>query len=68
MFAPELKPPAPFGRERRPRRSGPVALPDFGLVGAFDFGVFAKLGVLGACVWVFGLYFIAPLLRKSLGV
>jgi AGZA family xanthine/uracil permease-like MFS transporter len=33
----------------------PVAMPDFSLVGAFDFGAFAKLGVLCACVWVFSL-------------
>ena len=35
--------------------SSPIALPDFSLVGAFDFGAFAKLGVLGACIWVFSL-------------
>jgi len=36
-----------------PRRL--VAMPDFSLVGAFDFGAFARLGALGACVWVFSL-------------
>ena len=35
--------------------ASPVAMPDFSLVGAFDFGAFAKLGVLSACVWVFSL-------------
>ena len=30
-----------------------LAMPDFSLVGAFDFGAFAALGVLSACIWVF---------------
>ena len=29
------------------------AKPDFGLVGHFDFGAFAELGVIAACLWVF---------------
>jgi AGZA family xanthine/uracil permease-like MFS transporter len=30
-----------------------LALPDFSLVGAFDFGAFAALGVFSACIWIF---------------
>ena len=33
--------------------SSALAMPDFSLVGAFDFGAFAKLGVFSACIWVF---------------
>lgn len=32
-----------------------VAAPDFSLVGAFDFGAFAKLGVTATVLWVFSL-------------
>jgi adenine/guanine/hypoxanthine permease len=32
-----------------------VALPDFSLVGQFDFGAFAKLGVTAAVLWIFSL-------------
>ena len=32
-----------------------VAMPDFSLVGAFDFGAFAKLGVTAAILWIFSL-------------
>jgi adenine/guanine/hypoxanthine permease len=32
-----------------------VAWPDFSLVGAFDFGAFAKLGVVSAILWIFSL-------------
>src|SRR5665648_81726 len=31
------------------------AAPDFSLVGAFDFGAFAKLGVTAAILWIFSL-------------
>ncbi len=32
-----------------------VAMPDFSLVGAFDFGAFSKLGVTAAILWIFSL-------------
>jgi len=32
-----------------------VAMPDFSLVGAFDMGAFAKLGVTAAVLWIFSL-------------
>jgi len=32
-----------------------VAMPDFSLVGAFDMGAFAKLGVTAAILWIFSL-------------
>jgi adenine/guanine/hypoxanthine permease len=32
-----------------------LAAPDFGLIGAFDFGAFTKLGVTAAVLWVFSL-------------
>ena len=32
-----------------------VAMPDFSLVGQFDFGAFAKLGVTAAILWIFSL-------------
>ena len=32
-----------------------VAMPDFSLVGAFDFGAFTKLGVIAAILWIFSL-------------
>jgi adenine/guanine/hypoxanthine permease len=35
--------------------SSVVKWPDFSLVGAFDFGAFAKLGVISAILWIFSL-------------
>ncbi len=32
-----------------------LAMPDFSLVGAFDFGAFGKLGVTAAVLWIFSL-------------
>jgi AGZA family xanthine/uracil permease-like MFS transporter len=32
-----------------------VAMPDFSLVGAFDFGAFAKLGIAATILWIFSL-------------
>ena len=32
-----------------------IAMPDFSLVGAFDFGAFSKLGVTAAILWIFSL-------------
>ncbi len=32
-----------------------VAMPDFSLVGAFDFGAFSKLGITAAILWIFSL-------------
>ncbi len=33
--------------------SSPVGAPDFSLVGAFDFGAFAQIGVAAAVLWIF---------------
>ena len=32
-----------------------IQMPDFSLVGAFDFGAFAKLGVVSAILWIFSI-------------
>ena len=46
---------APFGETTAVIPSSVFGWPDFSLVGAFDFGAFAKLGVTAAILWIFSL-------------
>ena len=46
---------APFVEATAVMPTRVFALPDFSLVGAFDFGAFAKLGVTAAILWIFSL-------------
>jgi AGZA family xanthine/uracil permease-like MFS transporter len=46
---------APFGEATAVIPSKIIAMPDFSLVGAFDFGSFAKLGIAATILWIFSL-------------
>ena len=46
---------APFGETTAVIPSSVLAMPDFSLVGAFDFGAFAKLGIAATILWIFSL-------------